>query len=85
MGFYFNLSLSVSSLFASKAVIVTCFVQVLKFQMLYAVNYTVVCTLGPRLILNLREAYYAPYTEEFDEHWRHRVNVMVVTDDFSCE
>ena len=53
--------------------------------MLYSFGYTVVCTLGPRLILNLREAYYAPYTEEFDEHWRRRVDVTVYTDDLSCE
>jgi len=81
MAFYTNLSLSVSSLFASKAVIMTYFVQILKFQMLYAVNYTVVCTLGPRLILNLRESYYAPYTEEFDEH-RRRVDITVDPDVF---
>ena len=58
--------------------------QILKFQMIHAVSYALVSTLGPRLILNLKEAYYAPYTEEFHEHWRCCVQDTVDMDD-SCE
>lgn len=41
------------------------FTQFLEFQMMYAINLTVVCSLGPRLVLNLKEVYYDPYKEEF--------------------
>ena len=86
LGFYFHYSHSVRYRSVSRMIVtlIPHLSQILRFQMIHAVSYALVSTLGPRLILNLKEAYYAPYTEEFDEHWWCRVQDTVDIDG-SCE